>query len=161
VPLERITNPQLARDFIAKIKADRRAELARIDAEAAARVESERQRGEQSFNADVSAALAQLDAAWLAEFRDDDAPVPGAAATEWQDDDGVRFRRARFAVPGHNAVDLVLTWLANRWADDGEVSPWFARNDRGQTSYHDTLADALIAAEVGPPDANPDGPIPF
>lgn len=148
-------NPQLARDFIEKLKADRRAELARTTAESAARADADRQQAEQAFNADLSAALAQLDAAWLLGFRADD----GKNRT-WEDDDGMEWRRTRFNVSGHRPIELILTYSMDGWILPADESlHWFAETcaDGRGAGVH-TLADALIAAECGPEDREP---IPF
>ncbi len=132
-----------ATERIATLKAKRREELRAAEEAANTDRERARQQAAQEFEVDVMKALTQLDAAWLAEFRNCGAPQ------NWMDDDGHRYRKIAFDIPGHRKVFLTLEWSVNEWevSRDHEPIIWTAISAAGTDSYAPTLADALIAAE--------------
>lgn len=137
---------------VAALKAARRAELEAAQKALADAAETARQQAEQNFGADLHAALELLDASWL---------LPLYAADfgrhPWTDDDDVQHCSARFNIEGHRVVTLLMTLDGEHWRPDGDRMWAGTRADGVSAYYVNSLADALIDAEINP-DADP---IPF
>lgn len=129
-----------ALDEAAKLKAARRAELVAAEAERQRAAEQAAHERVVRVQIGVDAALAQIDAGWLSEYRADDVADPG---------DG-RRTQVWFRVPGHRDVAMHLRRQAFGWelptVADGPC--WLVRSPGGGETNHCLLADALIAAEI-------------
>lgn len=149
--------PHPALERVEKLKADRRAELARAEAERRAKEVEREAREAAAWERDVAAALDALGLSWLYEFR-----APEADTGPYRHGSYDTHRGARFAVPGHRLVSLLMDRV------DGHERTWKAYSGtatyqwEAQTGYKEkwggceTLADALMAAEPAEGDTPPD-----
>ncbi len=139
------------RVLVERLKADRRAELAAAAADAR-RAEAERLRAFWAhFDADLASALDALGAGWLLPFRTE--------TDKEREHEGYRLRAVTFDLADgrHCAVQLYLAWRAGNWRPAGEAAgtdlcTWYVPGGQRYGSA-DTLADALIAAELPAADA--------
>lgn len=147
---------------VANMKAARRAEL---KAEAERRTAEEATAKAAALKAESDAVLdclKQLGAEWLFPLR---MPIE---PDRWSNSDtGEKFVNVPFHVPGHRGIRMVMTFVKSGatgyWApSSGDVLPW-AATGTNYTEYFDTLADALICAEITEADRENDlnPPIPF
>lgn len=129
-----------ALDEIAKLKAARRAELVAAEAEWQRAAEQAAHERVVRVQIGVDAALAQIGAGWLSEYRADDVADPGDS---WR-------TQVWFRVPGHRDMAMQLRRQAFGWelAGPSDGPSWLVRSRRGSETNYYLLADALIAAEI-------------
>jgi hypothetical protein len=145
-----MTTEAEALERVIALKASRKAELL---AEAERQRLAERaalERDAADFERAVAGALAAAGAEWLAEFRD-----PSGRFVSCGTSYGRRLCEVRFYVPGHRTVSLVLASHSGGYEPAGAScdgwQTWQAREkDSPDTTGHDSLADALIAADEVP-----------
>lgn len=145
--------------FISDLKARRRAELKEAE-NAATKAKAEADRLDRDrFGAAVKTVLIEMRLEFMMKYLKaigDEVPDREARMV---------YRHAIFSIPGHRDVELVLArnadnlfWCESLGPDDEMPLPWAAHTVAGHLDYSDSLADALIAAEIDP---NAPEPIPF
>jgi hypothetical protein len=136
--------------LIARLKADRLAELQAERDAAEAEAAAIQHRADVEFITAAERTLASVGASWLVTFR-------VALSEEWMCD-GERMRYVEFRVPEHRAIRMNLQRREGAWMAPHEdcYTLWTAIGTTGGV-YTNNLADALIAADERD---NP-GPIPF
>ncbi|MDY3555326.1 hypothetical protein R5W24_004468 [Gemmata sp. JC717] len=134
-------------DRVLALKAARRAELVATESR---RQQEERAAAEAdaaAFEQALSEVLAREDASWLLEFRVTEARRKDVGEYYHR----IRLYEVRFNVPAHRLIAAVIARQDERYGSvesvtDGNVLTWCVVDASG----HETLADALIAAEEIP-----------
>lgn len=153
---EKLTTAQV----IEKLKADRRAEIEAAKAEEENRLREEEEKKRREWERGIAAAVVELGVIWLAEYR-----AAEADGVQFSACAGRTFREAAFRIPCHRVIVLRMhaigytdvLWEA--WTlHPNMIQTWGVVSGSAVTGC-DSLADALIAAELKPGET--DEEIPF
>lgn len=146
-----------ALEEVNRLKAERRRELAEAAREQQRKDEEESRAAEICWCRDVAKALAEGGCEFLLDFIDRAAEMP---AYNWK---SFELRNAVFAIPGHKPIGMRMHNLhvgngpQTRWAlaELRSLRPWIIKEHKfGEIDgwgEADTLADALLAAELPEP----------